>query len=345
MKLPNGYGSVYKLSGKRRKPWAAVATHGWTEGKQNRIIIGYFEDRASALKALGGLTGKITPKINITLKQLYEEWLQRREAMFNNEKLSKQALDCNKASWLKFKEIENIKVKDIRTGQLQKVLDNCAQSKSSLQKIVSLASMLWEYAQENDIVEKNYADFLTIPQREEKEKKGFTTLQLSTLEKAAKNKVEWADTILILCYTGFRINELLNLTPFNVTYQKRKIVGLTGGLKTAAGKDRYVPVHPKIEPYLRCWLNKKGNYIICNTKSGKMSDSNYRERYYYPTLEALGLPKLSPHACRHTFASLCEKAGLSQKKIEQLMGHTNYRMSKKYTHVEIEELSAAVAKL
>lgn len=26
MKLPNGFGSVYKLPGKRRKPWAASKT-------------------------------------------------------------------------------------------------------------------------------------------------------------------------------------------------------------------------------------------------------------------------------------------------------------------------------
>lgn len=29
MKLPNGFGSVYKLPGKRRKPWAASKTTGW----------------------------------------------------------------------------------------------------------------------------------------------------------------------------------------------------------------------------------------------------------------------------------------------------------------------------
>ena len=29
MKLPNGYGSIYKLSGKRRKPWIVRKTVGW----------------------------------------------------------------------------------------------------------------------------------------------------------------------------------------------------------------------------------------------------------------------------------------------------------------------------
>ena len=38
MKLPNGYGSVYKLSGNRRKPWAARVTAGIHEISQTRTL-------------------------------------------------------------------------------------------------------------------------------------------------------------------------------------------------------------------------------------------------------------------------------------------------------------------
>lgn len=47
MKLPNGYGSVTKMSGKRRNPWVVRKTDGYTldpekgTKKQNYIIIGY----------------------------------------------------------------------------------------------------------------------------------------------------------------------------------------------------------------------------------------------------------------------------------------------------------------
>ena len=37
MKLPNGYGSVYKLSGNRRKPWAARVTDGWVNDTKTRL--------------------------------------------------------------------------------------------------------------------------------------------------------------------------------------------------------------------------------------------------------------------------------------------------------------------
>lgn len=58
MKLPNGFGSVYKLPGKRRKPWAASKTTGWeidtktNQAKQVKKAIGYFSTRKEALEAL-----------------------------------------------------------------------------------------------------------------------------------------------------------------------------------------------------------------------------------------------------------------------------------------------------
>lgn len=36
MKMPNGYGSVYKLSGNRRKPWAARVTDGWVNNPKTK---------------------------------------------------------------------------------------------------------------------------------------------------------------------------------------------------------------------------------------------------------------------------------------------------------------------
>ena len=58
MKLPNGYGSVYKLSGKRRCPYRVVVTEQWQQDretgkwKQKRKTIGYYETKAGALEAL-----------------------------------------------------------------------------------------------------------------------------------------------------------------------------------------------------------------------------------------------------------------------------------------------------
>ncbi len=52
MKLPNGYGSVVKLPGARRKPYAVVTSYmaELPDGtaRRKRKYIGYFENKALA---------------------------------------------------------------------------------------------------------------------------------------------------------------------------------------------------------------------------------------------------------------------------------------------------------
>ena len=82
MKLPNGYGSVTKLSGNRRKPYLARVTLGWVineeTGKavQNRVPIGTFKTKKDALQALAeyGANPYDIQNNNMTLAELYERW-------------------------------------------------------------------------------------------------------------------------------------------------------------------------------------------------------------------------------------------------------------------------------
>ena len=57
MKLPNKYGSVYKLPGNRRKPWAVRKTKSWFFDENEKLkrtyeYIVYYETRPEALQAL-----------------------------------------------------------------------------------------------------------------------------------------------------------------------------------------------------------------------------------------------------------------------------------------------------
>lgn len=54
--------------------------------------------------------------------------------------------------------------------------------------------------------------------------------------------VDYVDVLLIQCYSGWRPQELGLLKMENVDLENWVIVG---GMKTDAGKDRVVPIHPK----------------------------------------------------------------------------------------------------
>ena len=82
MKLPNGFGSVYKLSGKRRCPYRAIVTDRWTldsvthKSKQIRKTIGYYETKADALAALADYNKSPydLESAKITLQETYDRW-------------------------------------------------------------------------------------------------------------------------------------------------------------------------------------------------------------------------------------------------------------------------------
>lgn len=342
MRLPNGHGTVYKLKGRRRRPWIARITIGWSpEGKQLYQTIGYFETKNEGLDALAlHRVSPVSPKTGITLGELYAEW-----SAGKYKHITRSTADNYRAAWLYMQRLEKAKVRDIRTDHWQAVIDQCAEkglSRSTLEKIRTLAVMLNDHAVKNDIVNKNYAKYVELPRAEKAKKDRFTDLEIKQIEKAASS-VPWVNTVLILIYTGMRISEMLSLTRFNINLEMQLIAG---GVKTEAGRDRVIPIHPKIQRHIKQWYDRGGDTLICDDQGRRLATKRYREKMYYPALKATGVRKLSPHKCRHTFGSLMAEAGVDTIYIQKLIGHTDYAFTaNEYTHPEIEALRKAISKI
>lgn len=349
MKFPNGFGTVYKLSGHRRKPWIARMTVGWTTvinkktgkevPKQLYETIGYFEEKTEAIDALTIYrVSPVIPKADITFEELYNEWSKIKF----EEEISHQTIDNYKAGWKHLSKYKKVLFRDLRTSHLQTVINECrikGLSKSTLKKIKIVASMMYDYAIDNDIVDKNYAKKIKIKKEEKTEKEAFTDLEIKKIEDKI-DIVEWADVIIVLIYTGLRITELLDLTKFSIDLENQLI---KGGIKTDAGKDRIVPIHPKISGTIQKWYNKNGERLICSADGKRISSRKFREDFYIPALKVIGVRELNPHSCRHTFATLLSKAGAETIHIQKIIGHANYSTTADiYTHPEIEELRKAI---
>jgi integrase len=341
MRFPNGFGTVYKLSGNRRKPWIARLFKCWDDSFGKHIpkydTIGYYFTKEDAIDALTKARINPTPlKSNITVGQLYEEWSKAKY----DEDLSTDTINSYKAGWIHLKPLEKILFSELRTAQIQNVINVCRDNKmsrSTLEKAKVVAKMMYDYAIQNDIVNKNYAEFVTLPKAIKQEKEHFTTIEIQKIENSIS--IPWIDSILVLIYTGFRINEMLNLTVFSADLDNMII---RGGLKTEAGRDRAVPISPKILSIIKAKRDEQGERLI--SLNGKaMSDDYYRKYIYYPTLKQIGVRELNPHCCRHTFASLLSEKGVDPKVIQMLLGHTKYQFTEDtYIHKDINPLRAAV---
>lgn len=81
MRNPNGYGSVVKLSGNRRRPFVARKTTGFTDdGYPIYKAIGYYENRKAAMLALAAynMDPYDLATRNLTFSEIYELWVKQK---------------------------------------------------------------------------------------------------------------------------------------------------------------------------------------------------------------------------------------------------------------------------
>lgn len=340
MRNPNGFGSVVKLSGKRRKPYGALITIGYDDdGKQKRKFIGYSETKKGATKIL--LDYSDNPTIyqkNITLAELFEKW-----SKIHFKKIGDSGISAYKTAWKKCGKLYKMDVKDITFDILQSTINDSSNDYSPKKQIKVLFNQLFKYALKYDYVVKDYSRFVDIGKHIIKNKREpFSNDEIEILWQKLKEIPE-IDVILILIYTGFRINELLELKCESVNIDDSYI---RGGKKTKAGKNRLVPINSKIKPLILNRLKNKNsdNYLITNMNNNKMAYMHYY-KIFNKIMSSLKMSH-TIHDTRHTFATLLNNSDVNATAIKKLIGHSSFEITEKiYTHKNIDELKKAVEKI
>ena len=105
---------------------------------------------------------------------------------------------------------------------------------------------------------------------------------------------------------------------------------MKGGVKTKAGKDRIVPIHPKIYELVKHRYEdsqQRGSEYLF-TMDGKVKNKNYPFEYYKYTrnlkliIEQLNLnPSHRPHDGRAHFITLAKKYQMDEYAIKRIVGH------------------------
>lgn len=347
MKRANGTGSVVKLSGNRRRPWAVKVSGRNEYGHVIQHIVSYHEKAAEAQLALeeynrarAAGTAPSVNKLSLTVADVFEAWKAR-----EYRKLKPASITSHNAAWNKrVSRFASRKMRDMTLDEWQSLMDedeDAGLSQSSINNDALLIKALYSYAMERDIVGKDYSKFLDVPSVGAKRpRNALNDIQVTQLAQLAADGFPWADTALMLCYTGFRVSEFLQLTRFS--YHPEEGGYLQGGLKTDAGRNRIVPIHAKIRPYLLTWLAKEGQTIICDELGKPISPDRYRD-YFQEVMQRVGAPEATPHWCRHTFATRLHTAKADPLAVKWLMGHsTKSDITAHYTHKTVAALNEAI---
>lgn len=334
MKHPNGYGSVVKLSGKRRRPYCARKTDGYDErGFPIYRPIGYYTKREEALMALAEYNRNPydIDLAKITMQELFDRWSVR-----DFPKMSASSASSHKAALKHCSTLLTMPYKSIKAYQMQEMIDGCGHGYSTQGAIKNLFGKLDLYAMELDIITKKNSELIHAAPIPPTSKQPFSKEEIDTVW--THQHENYADTVLILMYSGFRINELLNIETSNVNLEENWI---KGGLKTRAGKDRVVPIHNLILDKVKKRAQEGNKYLI-SLNGKKVSQTQYYT-FWNTFMEAHGMEH-TPHECRHTFRSLLDSAGANKKCIDMMMGHTSKDVGERiYTHKTLSELAEALA--
>lgn len=342
-KRANGTGTVYKKKGRKTKPWIA---------ELNKVYLGSFATAAEGWDAVERARKRgVSDKYNATLGDVYESW---RAIYF--DKLGTKAQEEKRTAWKRLSVLKDRKMRDLKTSDYENLIENAMTmeqvrkdgtsrppkplSVSGKQNLKKLCSQLCKHAMRDDIIDKNYAALTSPLESDSVQKDVFSQNQIDLMWKHTDDLT--IRIILILIYTGLRINELFTIELDNVYLDKRY---MTGGLKTEAGRNRFVPINKKIMPFVREFYEdsqrQKGQYLILNAQGRKMDASHFRNKKFYPALERMGIiepaqyddsghlipRKITPHSTRYTFWNMSRNSGADPELLTLIMGHEEYEES------------------
>ena len=355
-KLPNGFGTVYKMSGKRSKPFRAMKTDKWVldtntgKSKQLRFTIGYYATREEAMIALANYNENPydIKTDSITFSEVYEKWSEQYFPTLSNP----SSIRTVKAAYAYCNGLYKMRMKEIKVSHLENTILNANVGDSTKSRIKSLFNMMYRYAVAHDIVEKDYAAVMFAngnPIKNQRTKKviPFTDNEILQLWNNM-NLIPFTDMILIGIYSGWRPQELAILKTANIDM----VAGtMKGGLKTDAGKNRIVPIHPIIKPLLENRMKEatalQSEYLFndANGQQGTyMTYDKYRKRFD-KVMKCLKLTH-RPHETRHTFITKAKACNMEEYTLKLIVGHAIDDITEKiYTHRTIDQIKAEMEKI
>lgn len=348
MRLPNGYGGVVKLSGNRRRPYAARITTGWhtndSTGKriQHYQILGYAASRSEALQILARyneypLDGA---SLKLTFADIYERWSAEKFPTTSNSNIKGY-----RAAFAICGDIADVPFHSLKLDDLQRVVDRCGKNYPTLKKLRVLFNQLYDYAMKHEIVVKDYSEFVNIIKYKDRnpnkvERDRFDAEDVELLWDHSDDR--HYQTVLMLIYSGVRVSELLDLKKEHV-YLDLQYFDVVDS-KTENG-IRKVPIADKVLPFYQGWYHdcSQCEYLVHTPDSRHFTYHNYYLNVFRPLMNRLSIDR-TPHCCRHTCISMLAEAHVDQTIIKKIVGHAGAMSltERVYTHLDVQELIHAV---
>lgn len=326
-RLGNGVGSVYKLSGDRRKPWTARKTVGWNEkGQPKYKYIGYYRTKAEALNALMDYNKSPYSLNGERLIDIYEKFFDSYK-----EKMAPSTVEAMTTKWRHLMPLYDVKISDLSRKELQTFFDSMNATELTKHKVKIVMGKLFDYAIRYDILppeRKAILDYLDLSSSVKINEHPHNRISNEEIDLLWDMDDDISRFVLFLIYTGMRSGEYQEVMD-NDGIDTDNMVIRIGRAKTAAGV-REVPISDKAQkllnlPHFKNIDNMKYRYKIWKEKAK-----------FDHTL----------HDTRHTCISLLTEAKIDERIIRSIVGHKGNGVTEQvYTHISLEEKKEALDRI
>jgi len=213
--------------------------------------------------------------------------------------------------------------------------------KSSLARKLAVLRSFFKYLRREGLVRANPASLVNIP-RQEKPLPAFLTIdQAAALMESPteQDRFFMRDRAILETFysTGIRLSELAGLNLEDID--------LDSGLVRIRGKgkkERIVPIGSKAIEALKKYLEIRGvqsnGQALFLNRSGDRLTTRSVERVVKRYTNRMGLPEVSPHGLRHSFATHLLEDGADLRAIQELLGHSSISTTQRYTHLNADQL-------
>lgn len=355
--LSNGqYKYVERYKDPMTLKWKRVSvTLEKNDRKSRKLAEEMLRDKINTAQAL-------TDYSKLTLSQLIDKYLA-----YQQENVKKSTYSRNKGVCKRFKEIfgKDILVANISAGYIKDCLTSTKRANSTKNEWLKRIKALLRWGYDNDYIDDvSYLSKLKPYEDNEKkiriQDKYLETEEITKLlESMKKTKcTTWIDLTDFLILSGMRIGEAIALQKSDVgkeyiyitkTYDFRNDILSDTPKNEPSVRDVFIQEELK-EVIKRIRMHNRmrkvsSTYFFCNDDGNHIKYDNYRAFLRRHSQKVLGR-KITPHALRHTHASLLFTKGMTLDEVARRLGHADSEVTREvYIHIMKELLQKDNEKL
>ena len=205
----NGQGTAYK----RGSTWEAQVIVGWVKNKKNptgplvpvkRRKSG-FKRKQDAINYCPTLLRQSAEKKRRTLEQVYDAWSD-----LYAHRVGDSTMVNYFSAYNHFRPLHGLWMDEITPDDLQRCMDDCPAGHRTHQNMKCVAGLLWGYACDQNIVQRDITENLFIGRGASVQRDPITRSEVSAIRSRIGSS-RYAEYIYCLCYLGFRPGEMLEL--------------------------------------------------------------------------------------------------------------------------------------